>query len=136
VLPRRRADLLAGRSALTSWAADPAGTPRAVIATAVRYTLHELAVKAPGNAVEVRVPPFGVVQCMSGHRHTRGTPPHVIETDPDSWLRLASGLLSWAEGVEQGLVHASGRLASLAEVLPLVPLPEADPDGPDRRWDV
>ena len=59
--------------------------------TAVRYTLEELGARAPGRSVEVRVPPFGAVQCLEGPRHTRGTPPNVVESDAETWLRLATG---------------------------------------------
>ena len=55
---------------------------RAVLAAAVRLSLRVLPDVAPGNSVEVRVPPFAAVQCVAGPRHTRGTPPNVIETDP------------------------------------------------------
>ncbi|MDN2845187.1 sterol carrier family protein, partial [Campylobacter jejuni] len=67
------------------------GAARNTPATAVRYLLQLLAERAPGNTVEVRVPPFGAVQCIPGPRHTRGTPPNVIETDASTWLALASG---------------------------------------------
>jgi hypothetical protein len=93
--------------------------PRETTAMAVRYLLQLLAERAPGNTVEVRVPPFGAVQCIPGPRHTRGTPPNVIETDPKTWLALAAGDLSWQEGVESGAVHASGQRASLEGLLPL-----------------
>jgi hypothetical protein len=85
----------------------------------VRWTLQVLAEGAPGRTVEVRVPPYGVVQCVDGPRHTRGTPPNVVETDPDTWLSLATGRLAWADGVRSGAVRASGTRADLAELLPL-----------------
>lgn len=87
--------------------------------TAVRFTLEELADVAPGNAVEVRVPPDGAVQAVAGPRHTRGTPPNVVETDPDSWLGLVTGTLGWAEAVASGRVSASGERADLSGLLPL-----------------
>ncbi|WP_158866549.1 sterol carrier family protein [Leifsonia sp. AG29] len=93
--------------------------PRETRATAVRYLLQLLAERAPGNTVEVRVPPFGAVQCIPGPRHTRGTPPNVIETDADTFLALASGSVGWEEGVATGRVHASGQRASLEGLLPL-----------------
>jgi hypothetical protein len=92
---------------------------RSIVATAVRYTLQHLADVAPGHTVEVRVPPFGAVQCVEGPRHTRGTPPNVIETDAATWLRLASGDLSWTDAVSEGAVHASGSRADLGDLLPL-----------------
>ena len=89
------------------------------IATAVRYTLQLLAERSSGNTLEVRVPPFGAVQCIPGPRHTRGTPPNVVETDAATFLALASGAMSWDEGVASGAVHASGQRASLEGLLPL-----------------
>jgi hypothetical protein len=85
----------------------------------VRYLLEELSEVAEGNSVEVRVPPFGVTQCIEGPRHTRGTPPNVVEMDADTWLRLATGALAWDQAVASGKVQASGTRADLSEVLPL-----------------
>lgn len=89
-------------------------------ATAVRYTLEELGERAPGRSVEVRVPPFGAVQCIEGTTHRRGTPPAVIETDASTWLALATGTLTWAEAVASGAVQASGERTDLNALLPLV----------------
>jgi hypothetical protein len=116
---RRRTDPVEGRAALATWQADPAAADRATTGTAVRYTLEELAEVAPGGTVEVRVPPYGVVQCVAGPRHTRGTPPNVVETDPLTWLELVTGRLTWANAVAAGRVQASGNRADLAEWLPL-----------------
>lgn len=117
--PRRRTDPAVGRTALARWREDPAGAPRDVVRTAVRFTLEELADVAPGNAVEVRVPPDGAVQAVDGPRHTRGTPPNVVETDPATWLALATGATSWSDAVAAGVVHASGERADLSPWLPL-----------------
>jgi Bacterial SCP ortholog len=78
-----------------------------------------MAARAPGRTVEVRVPPYGAVQCVEGPRHTRGTPPNVVETDAATWLRLATGTLSWTEAVASGAVRASGERADLSELLPI-----------------
>jgi len=86
---------------------------------AVRYLLEELAEKAPGNSVEVRVPPFGATQCIEGPRHTRGTPPNVVEMKPEVWFDLALGIMTWSEVLSNHLVSASGVRATLEEVLPL-----------------
>ena len=86
---------------------------------AVRGLLSMLATSAPGRSVEVRVPPYGAIQCRLGPRHTRGTPPNVIETDPLTWIRLATGRLSWARAVADGLVRASGVRAELDDLLPV-----------------
>jgi hypothetical protein len=101
------------RAALTAQA------DRNTTAMAVRYLLQLLAERAPGNTVEVRVPPFGAVQCIPGPRHTRGTPPNVIETDAPTWLGLATGGIAWADAVDSGKVHASGQRADLEGLLPL-----------------
>ena len=118
--PRRRTDVRVGRAAITAWRADPAAVDRATRATAVRYSLEELAARAPGHTVEVRVPPYGVTQCVEGPRHTRGTPPNVVETDAETWLALVTGAMAWADAVETGAVRASGQRADLTAVLPLV----------------
>jgi hypothetical protein len=86
---------------------------------AVRYLLEELAEVAPGNSVEVRVPPLGATQCIEGSRHTRGTPPNVVEMSPRVWFDLALGNISWEDASAEHLVSASGVRASLDEVLPL-----------------
>lgn len=117
--PRRRTDPVEGRTALQQWLAAPDDAPRATVRTAVRFALEELAEVAPGNAVEVRVPPDGAVQAVAGPRHTRGTPPNVVETDPATWLALVSGALTWADAVADGRVAASGERADLSPYLPL-----------------
>ncbi|HEY0117284.1 MAG TPA: sterol carrier family protein [Cellulomonas sp.] len=117
--PRRRTDPAAGRVALAAWRAAPDAVSTADRRTAVRFTLEELADLAPGNSVEVRVPPDGAVQAVTGPRHTRGTPPNVVETDPQTWLALATGDLTWDGAVAAGRVHASGERADLAQWLPL-----------------
>ncbi|MFJ3958300.1 sterol carrier family protein [Arthrobacter sp. NPDC090010] len=121
---RRRIDLAEGQAALASWLEAQDGPeagqpPRSVTAMAVRYALEELTARAPGNSVEVRVPPFGVTQCIEGPRHTRGTPPNVIETDAQSWLQLVTGSLTWPDAVADGRVVASGTRADLSALLPL-----------------
>ncbi|MDR2380907.1 MAG: sterol carrier family protein [Bifidobacteriaceae bacterium] len=116
---RRRIPPDEGRRALDRWLAEGSSLGRAETATAVRFTLDELATALPGNSVEVRVPPFGAVSCMPGPRHTRGTPPAVVEAPPQVWLALATGSLPWHDAVRSAQVHASGRRADLAAALPL-----------------
>ncbi len=113
-----------GRAALAVLAAaTDAGeaVSRADRATAVRYLLQLLEEKAPGHTVEVRVPPFGAVQVVDGPRHTRGTPPNVVETDPETWIALATGSRSWSDAAGAGLITASGTRADLSALLPLRP---------------
>jgi hypothetical protein len=121
---RRRIDPQEGAAAVEAWrkAAGPpssAPVPRTILATAVRYSLEEVTARAPGNSVEVRVPPFGVTQCVEGPRHTRGTPPNVIECDAATWLAMVTGQLSWAYAVAAHKVAASGLRADLSALLPL-----------------
>lgn len=92
--------------------------PRPLKATAVRFLLEELATLAPGNSVEVRVPPLGVTQCIAGPRHTRGTPPNVVETDPATWCALALGYEKWEQAADR--LDASGLRSDLSEVLSLL----------------
>ena len=96
--------------------------PRAVVGTAVKTTARWLAQQVPGRSVELRVPPHVAVQCVEGPRHNRGTPPNVVETDARTWLRLATGQLSWSDAVTDGKVTASGNRADLSANLPLRPL--------------
>ncbi|MFF3675761.1 sterol carrier family protein [Streptomyces sp. NPDC002120] len=93
---------------------------RQALAACTRLLADALALKAPGGAVEVRIPPFAVVQCVEGPRHTRGTPPNVVETDPLTWIRLATGRTGWAEALDGARVSASGERADLSALLPLM----------------
>ena len=116
----RRISTEEGRTALAA-AAAAGGPARADLATAVRYLLQLLAEKAPGNTVEVRVPPFGAVQVVEGPRHTRGTPPNVVETDAATWIALAIGAESWSDASAAGRISASGTRADISALLPLRP---------------
>ena len=117
-MAKRRITEAEGQAALRAvLGGDASRTP---LATAVRYLLEELAELAPGNTLEVRVPPFGATQCVQGPRHTRGTPPNVIETDPETWIALATGSLSWDEAMAGARVIASGTRADLDGLLPIM----------------
>jgi len=96
--------------------------PRAVVGAAVKTTARWLAQQVPGRSVELRVPPHVAVQCIEGPRHTRGTPPNVVETDAATWLRLVTGATTWQQAVDDGKVNASGNRADLSLYLPLSPL--------------
>ena len=139
---RRRIDPAAGAQALRQWAqeqdesqktaemnADGSMSPadraawRRVAATAVRYTLEELAACAPGRSVEVRVPPFGVTQAVAGTVHRRGTPPSVVETYASTWLALATGRLTWQDALAGGALQASGERCDLSAYLPVIRIP-------------
>jgi hypothetical protein len=111
--------------ALEDWLRDDScpAPGRADLAAAVRLTARTLAAEAPGASVEIRIPPFVAVQCIAGPRHTRGTPPNVVEADPRTWLLLATGLLELAEATATGALRLSGsRAGEIAGWLPVVRL--------------
>ena len=85
----------------------------------VKHLLAVLTERAPGASVEVRVPPYAVAQCVSGARHTRGTPPAVVETDAGTWIALATGRQPWSDAVADGRLRASGERSDLSDLLPL-----------------
>ena len=116
-------ELRAAVDPVRPWLAGEAEQPpRVVLGAAVKTTARWLAQQVPGRSVELRVPPHVAVQCIEGPRHTRGTPPNVVETDAATWLRLATGELSWDAAVAEGRVAASGNRADLSGHLPLRPL--------------
>ena len=100
---------------------------RAATKAAVKASLARLVEVAPGRSVEVRVPPYAVVQAVPGTTHRRGTPPAIVETDAATWLALAAGSLAWADAVVSGAVRASGERSDLSPYLPLPPEAPADP---------
>ncbi|AYF73324.1 hypothetical protein D7D52_04980 [Nocardia yunnanensis] len=119
------AQVRAAVTGVQAWLRDEtaAAPARAELASAVRGTARALAADAPGHSVEVRVPPFVAVQCIEGPRHTRGTPPNVVETDARTWLLLATGLLEFEAARDSGALTASGsRAGEVARWLPVVPL--------------
>ncbi|HEU0205303.1 MAG TPA: sterol carrier family protein [Pseudolysinimonas sp.] len=114
---RRKIPPVAGAAAVEAVLAG--AQDRVTVALAVRYLLEVLASDFEGHTVEVRVPPWGAVQAIEGPRHTRGTPPNVIETDAETWIALATGSLPWVAAVAATRASASGQRADLSEVLPL-----------------
>ena len=98
-------------------AADPRGREQTRLL--VKHFLAVLSERAPGASVEVRVPPYAAVQCVEGARHTRGTPPAVVETDAETWLRLARGQEAFVDAQHEGRVRASGERSDLTPLLPL-----------------
>ncbi len=114
-------DSTAVDAVLAAFAASTDPAP-ALLQRAVLHLLTALAQRAPGRSIEVRVPPYGAVQCgaaSGGPQHTRGTPPNVIETDARTWIELGTGQVHWADAVADGRVTASGVLANLSLLLPL-----------------
>lgn len=113
-------------AAVADWLRDDAAPApdRSALADAVRLTARALAAAAPGSSVEVRVAPFVAVQCISGPRHTRGTPPNVVETDARTWLLLTTGLVGFDAAARDGRLTVSGsRAGDIATWFPLVTLP-------------
>ncbi len=109
-----------GLGVVLAWLDGGPAPDRAVQRAAVKESLAALAAAAPGRSVEVRVPPFGAVQCISGPRHGRGTPPNVVEADPRTWLAIVTGRLSWDDAVRTGRLTASGtRTGEVRQLLPL-----------------
>lgn len=110
--------------AVHAWILDPNTVEkpgRTLLADAVRATARTLAADAPGHSVELRVPPFVAVQCIDGPRHTRGTPPNVVECDAATWLQVATGVLKWEDALAQGRIAASGsRAGEVAAWLPVL----------------
>lgn len=125
---RERADPAKTRQAvlaIAGWLRDPSGPApdREGLAAAVRLTARTLGDVAPGRSVEVRIPPFAAVQCIPGPRHTRGTPPNVVETDPRTWLLLVTGMLGLADATSTGALRLSGsRAGEIDHWLPLFDL--------------
>lgn len=117
--PRQRpVDPATLAAAWGAWRSGTAGRPE--LKLLVKDTLGLLERRAPGHAVEVRVPPYGAVQAVEGGRHTRGTPRAVVETDAATWLRLAAGELTWEAASNSGALRASGERTDLTPYLPLV----------------
>lgn len=116
-MARGRIDETTGRAAVR--AVVEGGAARDELATAVRYLLQVLAEASPGRSVEVRVPPFGAVQAVEGPRHTRGTPPNVVEVDADTFVAIATGRITFSEAASAGRVRASGTRSDLSALVPL-----------------
>jgi hypothetical protein len=131
VPPRQNADPAQTRAAVhavEAWLRDDTvpAPGRTELAAAVRLTARTLAAEAPGASVEVRIPPFVAVQCIAGPRHTRGTPPNVVETDARTWLLLATGLLPVTDATSTGALRLSGsRAGEIDAWLPVVRLSDS-----------
>jgi len=113
---------------------------RAAIRSAVRRLLEALASRAPGHAVELRVPPYFAVQLIEGPRHTRGTPGAVVEMDADTLFALAEGSTAWDDAVGAGRIRASGERSDLRSLFPCVDVADGHthlsshaPDGQSRE---
>ncbi|MBA0053587.1 maleylpyruvate isomerase family mycothiol-dependent enzyme [Streptomyces sp. AJS327] len=116
----RLVELVVHSDDLTRATGTPVRLNRQALASTVRLLVDALAAKAPGRSVELRVPPFAVTQCVEGPRHTRGTPPNVVEADAITWIRLATGRTDWAAALATGRLTASGERADLGGHLPVL----------------
>lgn len=114
---RRKIAKPAGKEAIQAYLEGLARQEQ--LATAVRFLLEELGSHYPGNSVEVRVPPYGAVQCIEGPSHSRGTPANVVELDPASWVELALGRITFEELLVAGKLTASGNRSDLAGLFPI-----------------
>lgn len=112
--PAAREDVAAALHRLATGAAE-----KADLKLLTKHYLALMETKAPGRSVEIRVPPFAAIQCIEGVRHTRGTPPAVIETDAATWIGLAAGDLTWSDALQSGRISASGERTDLTAYLPL-----------------
>jgi hypothetical protein len=108
-------------AAVLEWLDGGPSPDRGVLRAAVKQSLAAIAAAAPGHSVEVRIPPYGAVQCISGPRHGRGTPPNVVETDAHTWLALVAGRVTWDAALATGELQASGTRSG--EVSRLLPIP-------------
>ncbi len=71
---------------------------------------------SPGKSVELRVPPYGAIQCVAGSKHRRGTPPNTVEMSGQTLIRLINEPALWSSLCESGEVRASGLLSDLSNV--------------------
>jgi hypothetical protein len=71
---------------------------------------------APGNSVELRIPPYAAIQCVSGSVHRSGTPPNVVEMSGDTLLKLVKDPTCWEKFCSEGLISASGTYANLEDL--------------------
>jgi hypothetical protein len=118
-MPRPRIPQPDGEAALAAALVDLDAADRATLAMASRYVLQVLGDEHPGRSVELRVPPFAAVQLVEGPRHTRGTPPNVVEMDARTLIAVASGREVWADAVRDARIHASGARSDLAHLFPI-----------------
>ncbi|CAB4637282.1 unannotated protein [freshwater metagenome] len=114
---RRKIKTPDGQAAIEAYLAGSASNEQ--LATGVRFLLEELGSNHPGNAVEVRIPPFGAVQCIKGPSHSRGTPANVVEMDPESWIELCLGRLTFEQLLTDSKLSASGNRSDLAGLFPI-----------------
>ena len=87
------------------------------VTAAVKEILDLIKNISPGKSVELRVPPYGAIQCVAGSNHRRGTPPNTVEMSGQTLIRLIKEPFQWSTLCESGEVRASGLLSDLSNVL-------------------
>jgi hypothetical protein len=86
------------------------------ISAEVKKILDLVKKSAPGNAVELRIPPYGVIQCVAGVNHRRGTPANQVEMSGEVLIQLAQSPGLWPDLLQSGQIQASGQLSDLSQV--------------------
>lgn len=84
------------------------------IMSQVKEVLAKISKLAPGHAVELRIPPYSAIQCVEGPKHTRGTPPNVVEMSAEVLFDIAGGKINWPEAISDGRISASGERSDLS----------------------
>ena len=84
------------------------------IMSQVKEVLAKISQLAPGHAVELRIPPYSAIQCVEGPKHTRGTPPNVVEMSAEVLFDIAGGKINWPEAISDGRISASGERSDLS----------------------
>ena len=82
----------------------------------VRRILELIKKISPGKSVELRIPPYGAIQCVAGGNHKRGIPPNTVEMSAQILIQLRSNPKMWAELVASGQISASGVASDLSSV--------------------
>ena len=87
-----------------------------VIASQVKEILNIIKELSPGGLVELRIPPYAVIQCVAGGNHKRGTPPNTVEMSGQVLIKLINDPSSWHHLCAQGEIAASGINSDLSEI--------------------
>jgi hypothetical protein len=84
------------------------------IMSQVKEVLAKISKLAPCHAVELRIPPYSAIQCVEGPKHTRGTPPNVVEMSAEVLFAISSGVITWGDAISDGRISASGERSDLS----------------------
>ena len=86
------------------------------IMSQVKEILAKISKIAPGHAVELRIPPYSAIQCGEGPKHTRGTPPNVVEMNAEVLFDISAGKINWPDAIGDGRISASGERSDLSSL--------------------